>query len=261
MNGAYVRACAALLLALAMATEAAAQVRRDSTRADTSAQQIDRVVVSSVRSPEVAGGAAVLEIKPFSLNAPPAPTLQEVLRLTPFVLVRQNSRGEVELSMRGSESRQMAIVVDGLPITIGWDSRSDPSLIPMTGVQSVKLVRGLSSLLHGPNVLGGILEMALGSGQPVDSRQLMFSSGVDADGAIAADVVGGRSITTGGGTLLVRGGGGVRDRSQVSLPGNHYFLDAVGGFAVLGIGYLLAYRFTRAGRAAPSELLSPGSGP
>jgi iron complex outermembrane receptor protein len=88
----------------------------------------------------------------------------------------------------------------------------------MTGVQSVKLVRGLSSLLHGPNVLGGILEMALGSGQPVDSRQLMFSSGVDADGAIAADVVGGRSITTGGGTLLVRGGGGVRDRSQVSLP-------------------------------------------
>jgi hypothetical protein len=39
----------------------------------------------------------------------------------------------------------------------------------------------------------------------------------------------------------------------IVLTGNHYFLDAVGGFAVLGIGYLLARRFTRAGRGAPRE--------
>ena len=36
----------------------------------------------------------------------------------------------------------------------------------------------------------------------------------------------------------------------VVITGNHYFLDAVGGFAVLGLGFLLARRFTRAGRGA-----------
>ena len=41
----------------------------------------------------------------------------------------------------------------------------------------------------------------------------------------------------------------------IVLTGNHYVLDAVGGFAVFGIGFLLARRFTRAGRGArPSPL-------
>jgi PAP2 superfamily len=37
----------------------------------------------------------------------------------------------------------------------------------------------------------------------------------------------------------------------IVLTGNHYLLDAVGGFAALGIGFLLARRFTRAGQGPP----------
>jgi hypothetical protein len=37
----------------------------------------------------------------------------------------------------------------------------------------------------------------------------------------------------------------------IVLTGNHYVLDAVGGFLVLGVGFLLARRFTRAGRVPP----------
>ncbi len=42
----------------------------------------------------------------------------------------------------------------------------------------------------------------------------------------------------------------------IVVTANHYLLDAVAGFAVLGIGFLLAQRFTRAGRtvAALSSL-------
>lgn len=39
--------------------------------------------------------------------------------------------------------------------------------------------------------------------------------------------------------------------TAIVLTGNHYFLDAVGGFAVLGVGYAVAKRITRAGRGAP----------
>jgi len=35
--------------------------------------------------------------------------------------------------------------------------------------------------------------------------------------------------------------------TAIVLTANHYFLDAVGGFAVFGLGYLIARRFTRAG--------------
>ena len=38
----------------------------------------------------------------------------------------------------------------------------------------------------------------------------------------------------------------------IVLTANHYFLDAVGGFATLGIGYLVATIATRAGRRTPA---------
>jgi membrane-associated phospholipid phosphatase len=34
----------------------------------------------------------------------------------------------------------------------------------------------------------------------------------------------------------------------IVLTANHYLLDAVGGFFVLGLGWVIAHRFTRAGR-------------
>jgi hypothetical protein len=44
---------------------------------------------------------------------------------------------------------------------------------------------------------------------------------------------------------------------SIVLTANHFWLDAVGGFAALGLGYLLARVFTRAGRRRPAE---PGTG-
>jgi len=38
--------------------------------------------------------------------------------------------------------------------------------------------------------------------------------------------------------------------TAIVLTGNHYVLDAVGGFAVLGVGYGVARTFTRAGRGS-----------
>jgi len=39
--------------------------------------------------------------------------------------------------------------------------------------------------------------------------------------------------------------------TSIVVSANHYILDAVAGFAVLGLGYVLARGFTRAGRGAP----------
>lgn len=40
---------------------------------------------------------------------------------------------------------------------------------------------------------------------------------------------------------------------SIVLTANHYFLDAVGGFIVLGLGFLIARTFTRAGRGTPVD--------
>ena len=46
----------------------------------------------------------------------------------------------------------------------------------------------------------------------------------------------------------------------IVLTGNHYFFDAVGGFTVLTLGYLVSARVTRAGRGARRSPLPTGSG-
>ena len=46
----------------------------------------------------------------------------------------------------------------------------------------------------------------------------------------------------------------------IVVTANHYFLDAVGGFFVFGVGYVLARIFTRAGRGpvlAPARARRP----
>jgi hypothetical protein len=39
--------------------------------------------------------------------------------------------------------------------------------------------------------------------------------------------------------------------TAIVLTANHYFIDAVAGFFVLGVGFLLARAFTRSGRSTP----------
>lgn len=203
----------ALVCSLAAAS-VSGQERRDAAR-DTTARTVERVVIKGAVTPAAVGGASAVIVRPDSLHTPPAPLLEEALRELPFVLVRQNSRGEIELSVRGSDSRQAAVMLDGVPLTLGWDHRTDPSLIPLTGAQSLTVVRGLSSILYGPNVLGGIIDIGVGRSAAGETPGRKASVGV------GFDQYGARTISLGStlpvpsssvGSFTLRAGGAYRRR-------------------------------------------------
>lgn len=220
-NTSAFRASLALLacMSLAVATPTAAQTQSDSARADSAAQQLKAVTVSTSRSAGVVGGASAVVVKPDELRSSPAPLLDQALRESPFVYVRQNSRGEMEISVRGSDSRQAAVLVDGVPITLGWDHRTDPSLIPITGAERMVIVRGLGSVLNGPNTLGGSVEISHDPfGQPVGGR-MWAGAGVDQYGSTVGTLGYGRSVANvGNGAVSFRTGIAHRQRDGVKLP-------------------------------------------
>ena len=134
-------------------------VTADSAVADTLAQVLETLMVR-VKRPLVIGGSSAFEADLDSIAfLEPSATLADLLREMPLLRVRENSRGEMHVALRGSESRQVPVLLDGTALTYGWDNRTDLSLIPLTGVRRVTTVRGLSSLLAGPNVLGGVLRL------------------------------------------------------------------------------------------------------
>ncbi len=195
-----------------------AQEIRDTLTSDAVAQDtvftLQGVTVNITRPVATSGGSSAVDIPLDSLHVAPAPTLEQVLRTVPLIQIRENSRGEAQPSLRGSDDRQIAVLVDGIPLTLGWDHRTDLSVIPLTAIQDIRLIRGLSSVLYGPNVLGGVISVnvARGSGRRDAPEPLMFTGGVDQTGATQLGGTGGGLLEGGAGQWLIRGGLGHRRR-------------------------------------------------
>ncbi|MEW5915733.1 MAG: TonB-dependent receptor [Gemmatimonadota bacterium] len=223
-------ACNSVLLGLFIPGALAAQARPDTTRGDTTATKLKAVSVTATRAAGVVGGASAILVTPTALRASPAPLLDEALRDAPFIHVRQNSRGEMELSVRGSDSRQAAVMLDGIPMTLGWDHRADPSLIPLTGSQSLVIVRGLGSLLNGPNTLGGTIEVAHGDGAEPAGGRWWLGGGMDETAALVTSLGGARRFADVlGGSLSLQGGFGYRQRDGFTLPNKARDSSAIDG--------------------------------
>jgi iron complex outermembrane receptor protein len=197
-----------------------AQVSPDSARADSirRATALPELEVRAVRPVITAGGSAAIRVRLDSLPLPPAPTLEQTLRQLPMIHLRRNSRGEAEISVRGSGSRQVAVLVDGIPLTLAWDARADVSALPSTAFQEVTFVRGLSTMLHGPNVLGGVVELPVGHSSTRPQRSTAeLVSGVDHVGGFggSASMV----VPLGGpeGKWMLRGGVSFRDTPGLPL--------------------------------------------
>ncbi len=212
----YARTIALLVLVSASAAEG----QRDTVRAD-SGRRLERLTITATRAPltTAVGGVGVLVVAPDSMRLTPSPVLSDVLREIPFVLVRQNSRGENELSIRGSESRHQVILYDGIPLTLGWDSRTDLSLIPMGGARSIAVARGLSTLLQGPNVIAGAVAVDLNRGDSDNTTETTaeLRSGIDQVGAGALHASFVRPWYTSTGKFTLRTGGGYSSRQGFPL--------------------------------------------
>ncbi|MBT4186026.1 MAG: TonB-dependent receptor [Gemmatimonadales bacterium] len=201
-----------------------AQATQDSMRVDSTrvARQYDikGLTISVPRPALTTGGSSAVEMRLDSLRSVPAPTMEDVVRAMPLLVIRQNSRGESQPSIRGSEERQIGIFLDGVPLTVGWDHRTDLSIIPLTAAQGIRLIRGLSSVLYGPNTLGGVIEVDVAR---VPGR---IESVNPIDVGISVNESGGTNIAVGAAHLidrdeaqwLFRAGAGFSDRPGYTVP-------------------------------------------
>ena len=211
----------ALILAAAafalMPAAGSAQVGQDTLRRDT-VYEIEPIAVRAIRPVTTTGGVSAITVRLDSVRFRAVPLLEDVMREIPLVQVRTNSRGQAQLALRGADERQVAILLDGIPLTLGWDHRTDLSVIPLTAAQSIRLVRGLSSVLHGPNVLGGVVEIGMGTAGGTTPEPLRLQAGVDDNGGRALGVVAGAGTDLGDDRLVVRAGAGHRSQDGYAAP-------------------------------------------
>lgn len=87
-------------------------------------------------------------------------TLATALPLVPGVhLVQVGDRNEALVSVRGFDSRQVPLFLDGVPVYVPYDGNVDLRRFTTGDVALVSVAKGFSSVLYGPNALGGAINV------------------------------------------------------------------------------------------------------
>ncbi|MBL1213098.1 MAG: TonB-dependent receptor [Ignavibacteriae bacterium] len=113
----------------------------------------------TVKSGLIVEPKSVTEIKLNSIKKSDASSINEFAKFIPSVKVQNNSRGESQIFLRGSNSRQISIFFDGVPLNIPWDNRIDLSLVPADVIGYIAVTKGIPSIVYGANTLAGVVSI------------------------------------------------------------------------------------------------------
>jgi iron complex outermembrane recepter protein len=68
-------------------------------------------------------------------------------------------RNEQTIQLRGFDLRQVPVFIDGVPVYVSYDGYVDLARFNTFDLASVQVAKGFSSVLYGPNTLGGAINL------------------------------------------------------------------------------------------------------
>ena len=118
------------------------------------------VVVTADKFKKMLSPSIINDIEYGRIQSSDAISFAELAMYLPSGVIKTNSRGESLLCLRGAGERQLALFYDGALLNIPWDNRMDLSMVPTDIIGKVSISKGASSILFGPNVLGGAMNIS-----------------------------------------------------------------------------------------------------
>lgn len=120
--------------------------------------ELGEIVVSSPRSISEAVGT-VQVVTAEEIQRTNAKSLDEALDLVPGIYVRRGKKGVPRIDMRGMRTRQVELLLNGVPINSSYDNQFDPSFIPVENIARIKVTRGGGSVLYGSGGNAGVINI------------------------------------------------------------------------------------------------------
>ncbi len=129
-----------------------------STLAHAAPIDLGSVVIVDNRGEDSLSGTHVVTRE--QIRAHDRETLGTALELLPGVtLSRGGARNEEMVQVRGFDLRQVPIFVDGIPIYVPYDGYADLGRFTTFDLERVEVAKGFSSMIYGPNTLGGAINL------------------------------------------------------------------------------------------------------
>ena len=119
---------------------------------------LGEVVVTAQRSP-TSLTSSLREVGDQTIRQRQIQTIAEAVGITPGGYISIGSRNEMVVHLRGIEQRQIAVLLDGVPIYVPYDGLVDLGQMPVGTIEKVTITQGNASVLYGPNSLGGSINI------------------------------------------------------------------------------------------------------
>ncbi|MFC4819271.1 TonB-dependent receptor plug domain-containing protein [Dokdonella ginsengisoli] len=161
-------------------------------------------------------GADVLDIE--DIRAQSRRNVAEALDLLPGV-TRQNfgQRRDTLVNVRGFDSRQVTLYVDGVPVYVPYDGNLDLARLGVEDLSRIVVTKGLTSVLYGPNALGGSINLVSRRPQREFEGSVYGGFDVDRSGDLPAYRLGGR-VGTNQGSWYAQASASWQDADDFELP-------------------------------------------
>jgi iron complex outermembrane receptor protein len=103
--------------------------------------------------------AATTELKSRNFELFKPKDLTEILANAPGTYVSSGAKSEWGVKLRGLGTNRITLLYDGIPVYEPYYNSFDVKAFTADQVDSIKVVKGASSILYGPNTMGGIVDV------------------------------------------------------------------------------------------------------
>jgi iron complex outermembrane receptor protein len=190
LRGALVLLGVALVLAPALAGQAAAEDQKPKTEQEKPVRITEEIQVVG-KAPKDVPLATVTTVVATDIAKIKPRDLADVVKYIPGALVTFGDKDTYSLKLRGIGSNRIALLVDGVPVYEPYFSTFDLKTVSAGGIDTLQVTKGPSSVLYGPNTLGGLVNVI--TRRPSERPYLSLTgsygdkatAGVGADGSYA----------------------------------------------------------------------------
>ena len=121
-------------------------------------QITEEIVVEAERPKDVPLSTTSIILKD-KIEALQPRSLADVLSYSSGTFVSAGAKNEYRLKIRGFEGQRIVLLYDGIPIYEPFFNSFDLKTITTEEIENIKVVKGASSVLYGPNAMGGIVNV------------------------------------------------------------------------------------------------------
>jgi outer membrane cobalamin receptor len=147
----------------------------DTAKSDLPVHYLGEVVVTGEKADKPP--TAITEVTASAIEYRGATTAGEAISFVPGVWVSTGYKNSTEVRLRGFDSKQVLILVDGRPVNLPYYGSLDLSSLPVGNISKIKVIKGPAASLYGANTMGGVVNIVTKRSAQSRTGDLILSFG------------------------------------------------------------------------------------